>query len=89
MHGSNLIHPSVQPNPSSVGPINLSSPYFSSKPYPADTPPDLRTTSLNLKLSRSSAGLPGDDVGDIEAIRDTWVEEKARKKAGCGFENLM
>ncbi|KAH7928356.1 DNase I-like protein [Leucogyrophana mollusca] len=44
---------------------------------------DLRTARqpLHSRLSSASAGLPGDDVADIDIIREDWVRREALKAA--------
>ncbi|EIN14588.1 DNase I-like protein [Punctularia strigosozonata HHB-11173 SS5] len=52
-------------------------PPFSSK----SPPPDLRvvTQPLHTRLSKASAGDPGDDAGDIAIIREDWLRTRARE----------
>ena len=41
-------------------------------------PPDLRKIKkpVHTRLSVASAGLPGDDMADVEAIREDWMRRK-------------
>ena len=46
------------------------------------SPPDLRivTRPLHTRLSLSSAGMPVDDLVNIDVIRNDWVQMKARQE---------
>ncbi|PIL28841.1 hypothetical protein GSI_08887 [Ganoderma sinense ZZ0214-1] len=45
-------------------------------------PPDLRhgKKPVHARLSLVSAGVPGDDISDIEAIREEWLRKKAQEE---------
>ncbi|KIM82825.1 hypothetical protein PILCRDRAFT_457561 [Piloderma croceum F 1598] len=55
----------------------------------SSSPPDLRiiTRPLHTRLSLSSAGMPVDDLTNIEVIRNDWVQNKARQDVQVG-ENV-
>ena len=52
----------------------------------SSSPPDLRiiTRPLHTRLSLSSAGMPVDDLTNIEVIRNDWVQNKARQDVQVG-----
>ena len=41
-------------------------------------PPDLRKLKkpVHIRLSPASAGTPGDDISDVEIIREEWLRQK-------------
>ncbi|KAM5546090.1 hypothetical protein V8D89_000216 [Ganoderma adspersum] len=49
-------------------------------PFLSPIPPDLRHAKkpVHARLSPASAGLPGDDLSDIEAIREEWLRKRVR-----------
>lgn len=53
-------------------------------------PQDLRSLNLPLhaRLSTASAGLPGDDFADIDAIRDEWIRSRTRKVVQRGRRRI-
>ncbi|RDB17258.1 Inositol polyphosphate 5-phosphatase OCRL-1 [Hypsizygus marmoreus] len=68
-------------------------PYTSKHDLPSTfgvIPPDLRFINqpLHARLSPASAGLPGDDVADIELIRDDWIRIQAREASRKGRRRL-
>ncbi|KAF9653656.1 DNase I-like protein [Thelephora ganbajun] len=56
-------------------------PYLSTaSPAFSTIPPDVRLSRhpLHTRLSPASAGFPGDDLADIQRIREEWIPEAAR-----------
>lgn len=59
--------------------------YYTTKHVPVSLlstiPPDLRIINrpLHTRLSPASAGLPGDDVADVELVREEWILRKAEE----------
>lgn len=55
-------------------------------------PPDLRTIRkpAHARLSAASAGLPGNDIADIEAVREDWMRRKVAEDllARCAKADL-
>ncbi|KAH9848135.1 DNase I-like protein [Lenzites betulinus] len=54
-------------------------------------PPDLRRIqkALHAHLSAASAGVPGNDVADIEAIREEWMRRKVEEDVSARHENAV
>lgn len=44
----------------------------------SSVPPDLRKLKkpVHIRLSPASAGTPGDDISDVEIIREEWLRQK-------------
>jgi inositol polyphosphate 5-phosphatase INPP5B/F len=53
-------------------------------------PQDLRFVNLPLhaRLSPASAGLPGNDLADIDVIREEWIRSSTRKAVQRGRRRI-
>ncbi|KAI0366527.1 DNase I-like protein [Pilatotrama ljubarskyi] len=85
-------------------PFGWVGPYVADKAVPpllSPIPPDLREVKkpVHTRLSSASAGLPGNDISDIEVVREDWMRrkleeevfaraEKARLKIRIGTFNV-
>ncbi|TBU57913.1 DNase I-like protein [Dichomitus squalens] len=51
-------------------------------PLLSSIPPDLRKLQIpvHARLSPASAGVPGSDLSDVEAIREDWLRERMQKE---------
>lgn len=92
IHGSHRIRPDIHQHfyVCLCYPLHISEPRFdisNSITFPVSTmPQDLRIAikPLHTRLSSSTAGMPVDELADIQIIRDHWVEIKARQEVHAG-----
>lgn len=64
-------------------------PYVRRRDLPADfgiSPQDLRLANklLSDRFSQASAGIPGNDIADLQLIQQDWLREKARENSRKG-----
>jgi hypothetical protein len=90
IRGSHLIRPDIPHRFYVCHPPHISEPGYdisNSITFPVSImPQDLRIAirPLHTRLSSSTAGMPVDELADIQIIRNHWVQTKARQEVHTG-----